>query len=306
MKPVSEWTEDDLDELLTSDAEESVNLEFKRAEALEKLAVASLADACKTEISKDVSAFANSVGGTLIYGITEAESPPHQADELSPVDPTKCSKERLEQIINSRIQPRIPNLLIRPIVLGGVNRSKLAYVVHVPESFTVHQAFDRKYYKRFNFQSVPMEDYEIRQAINRPRRPTYTITLNASDSGGDFNFYSHIQNTSEVFAHDVSVVLLIPRNLARVPEPAYGTTEIEGLEYIRVLNIAAVSPDLRPFATMDGHFNNSLNGTNVAAMNVPVIVRVYDNFGWATEGEFWISLISTPPGQVSRSTVRQR
>ena len=40
------------------------------------------------------------------------------------------------------------------------------YVVDIPQSNIAHQAFDKRYYKRFNFISTPMEDYEIRD-INK-------------------------------------------------------------------------------------------------------------------------------------------
>src|ERR1700758_3350430 len=101
MKSPSEWKEQDLQELINLKVEESLRLEFKRADSLDD------ANTKKTEISKDVSAFANSAGGTIVYGIAESKQKPSCAESLSPIDPSKYSKEWLEQIINSRIQPRI-------------------------------------------------------------------------------------------------------------------------------------------------------------------------------------------------------
>src|SRR5215831_18177769 len=40
-----------------------------------------------------------------------------------------------------------------------------------------HQAPDKKYYKRQNFQSVPMEDYEIRDALRRATTPELYVEL---------------------------------------------------------------------------------------------------------------------------------
>jgi predicted HTH transcriptional regulator len=56
----------------------------------------------KDEIAKDVSAFANSAGGTVVYGIAESAGKPSYAEALSPVDPKKYSQEWLEQVINTR------------------------------------------------------------------------------------------------------------------------------------------------------------------------------------------------------------
>jgi predicted HTH transcriptional regulator len=214
MKDPADWNETDLEDLIRTEAEENINLEFKRAEALENMKTPAAAESCKTEISKDVSAFANSAGGMIIYGIAEDNSPTHRATALSPIDPANCSKDRLEQIVNSRIQPRIQGLVIHPIPLSRQYPGKVIYIVQIPQSFTAHQAYDKKYYKRFNFQAVPMEDYEIRQAMNRARRPTYSVDLTTTETGGEINFYGHVQNVSEVVGHEVSIILLVPNGLA--------------------------------------------------------------------------------------------
>jgi hypothetical protein len=47
------------------------------------------------------------------------------------------------------------------------------YAVSIPAatSRAPHQAADKRYYKRYNFQSVPMEDYEIRDILRRASTP---------------------------------------------------------------------------------------------------------------------------------------
>jgi predicted HTH transcriptional regulator len=96
--------------MIAAGQEEYINLDFKRAPALANT------DKNKSAISKDVSAFANTTGGTILYGIVEETNAPHRAISIDPIDPTVTSKEWLEQIINSRIQPRVSGVLIRPIV----------------------------------------------------------------------------------------------------------------------------------------------------------------------------------------------
>ena len=89
-------TEADLLQLIRDKVEESVFLDYKRAEAL-----SGKGDLTR-EVSKDVSSFANSAGGVLIYGIAEggAESK-HLPDAISPLDRNKFSKERLEHLIGN-------------------------------------------------------------------------------------------------------------------------------------------------------------------------------------------------------------
>jgi predicted HTH transcriptional regulator len=71
----------DLVDLINLKQEESLQLDFKRAESLDST------ERRKAEISKDVSAFANSAGGTIVYGIGESAGEPHVAEIFSPIDP---------------------------------------------------------------------------------------------------------------------------------------------------------------------------------------------------------------------------
>jgi len=163
------WTEKGLQNLIESEVEESLTLEYKSAEALAK------SDYHKTEITKDVSAMANSAGGTLIYGIREGGDPEHRhlPEKITPVDRTEFPREWLEQVINS-IRPRIEGIVIHSVTLDS-DEKEVAYVVEIPQSHTAHQAKNHRYYKRFNFQSVPMEDYEIRDVLFREQIPDVSV-----------------------------------------------------------------------------------------------------------------------------------
>ena len=142
MKTPSEWTEEDLLGLIAMRQEENLQLDFKRAASL----LPTTKDAIKSEISKDVSAFANSAGGTIVYGIDDSPDKPSYASELTPIDPAQVSKEWLEQVINSRIQQRIQGIIVNPVELKTTHGGKYAYVVCVPQSATAHQASDKRYY----------------------------------------------------------------------------------------------------------------------------------------------------------------
>jgi hypothetical protein len=74
------------------------------------------------------------------------------------------------------VQPRVEGLLITPVPIGD---GRHAYVLTIPQAFgrAPHQAPDHKYYKRQNFQSVPMEDYEIRDTLRRATTPELHVEL---------------------------------------------------------------------------------------------------------------------------------
>jgi hypothetical protein len=169
-----DWDEADLQQLIHQKVDESLELEYKSSDAL------GTTDGKKNEISKDVSAFANSTGGNIVYGIRESNGrPPRVPQNLDGIDPSAFPKEWLEQVINSRIHPRIDGVRINPVSLSGSSAGKTAYVVSIPQSTTAHQASDHRYYKRFNFESVPMEHYEIMDVLNRVMHPKVIAVFSA-------------------------------------------------------------------------------------------------------------------------------
>src|SRR5690606_13335773 len=141
------WDQARLEQYFIDGIEESLTLDYKAAAALDK------SDKKKIEITKDVSAMANSAGGTIIYGIAEFQdsSRKHLPEKLDPVDRTAFTKEWLEHIIGN-IQPRIDGVIIHPVPISTAP-NHVIYVVDIPQSHTAHQAKDLRYYRRFNFQS---------------------------------------------------------------------------------------------------------------------------------------------------------
>jgi hypothetical protein len=152
--------------LIDNGIEESINIDFKASGALSK------EDSKKKEISKDVSAFANANGGIIIYGLTEKN---HKADSFSFIDGNVFTKEWLEQVISTTIQRGIEGLKIFPIRHNG-NINESIYVVQIPESNDApHISRDKKYYKRYDFQSVLLEECDIRNMYGRKSKSELVI-----------------------------------------------------------------------------------------------------------------------------------
>jgi len=173
MKDPWDWDEADINQLIQGPVQESVSLDYKACASLDS------SDVKKNEVSKDVSAFANSAGGTIVYGVIEQGNVPTGID--SGYDPAIISREWLEQVINTRIQRRIDGVRIKQVLLTGQRTGKVLYVVSVPQNMGFpYQASDKRFYKRFNFQSVPMEVYEIQDVARRAEVPDLQISLNFS------------------------------------------------------------------------------------------------------------------------------
>ena len=170
---MDEWGQARLEQLIADKIEESAKLEFKSAAALGR------SPAKKKQIAKDVSAMANAIGGLLIYGISEDpdNEKRHLPQRIDPVDRSEYSKEWLAQVIDHNIQPTIAGLVIHPVPIDN-SPNNVVYAVEIPESTTAHQVTadgDLRYYKRQNFESVPMEDHEVRLVMSRGTRPNALV-----------------------------------------------------------------------------------------------------------------------------------
>ncbi|WHO79670.1 AlbA family DNA-binding domain-containing protein [Rhizobium leguminosarum] len=166
----------DLQSLIDQRIPESISLDYKSLDALAK------SDGKRKELSKDVSAFANSAGGQIVYGIIEEHQIPLK---LEPgVKRQEITPESIEQVLNTTIAPRIDGLKIQMIPLQGQN---VAYVITIPQA-TTHQARDNRYYKRFNFMSVPMEDHEVRDVFRRSTTPEPFLEFTLEPANSELAF----------------------------------------------------------------------------------------------------------------------
>lgn len=186
----TEFNQEDIIELINSRTEESINIEFKDSRAL--------SSENGKEISKDISAFANSDGGLIFYGISEEN---HVATAPTFIDGYKYNKEWLENKITTNIQQRIENILIIPVRFDN-DINKTVYVVKIPKSLnSPHINGDKKYYRRFNFKSVPMEEYEVRDSYFRVHGSKIiieksTVTLNEGKNQDFLKFDIEVHATN--------------------------------------------------------------------------------------------------------------
>jgi hypothetical protein len=208
---MSEWNKQRLDQMIADGVEENLSLDYKGADSLAKT------DGKKIEVTKDVSSFANSSGGVLIYGIAEFgdETRRHLPERLDPVQRSEISKEWLDQVIQS-IQPRIEGLAIHPVTISESDNT-VCYVVEVPQSHTAHMARDHRYHKRNNFTTAQMEDYEVRDVMNRRTHPKIkaSIFINraANPRRREGVILVKLENVGPVLARHVMAELEVPVDL---------------------------------------------------------------------------------------------
>jgi hypothetical protein len=199
---------DDLKVLIKNKAQEDLHLDYKDRRAI--------SEDKRHEIAKDVSAFANSDGGIIIYGIREAKHLPVEIDEG--IDHNKFSREWLEQVIQSNISPRIDGLRINQI---PISTETSAFAVLIPKSYrSPHQErSSKRYYKRYNFKSEPMEDYEITDIRNRMSMAKPLVNFDVQIKHG-IRIYLVIENIGQIAAENVTFEFspqLVWGNLGQMP-----------------------------------------------------------------------------------------
>lgn|GEM_PF-2088136 len=197
---------DDLHSLIKNRIQEDLHLEYKASPAI--------ADSQRGEIAKDVSAFANSDGGVLVYGVVEKDQYPLRIDEG--VDAQTFNREWLENVITSNVSPRLDGVVIHAIEIAP---DRCAYVVEVPKSYRgPHQERkSKRYHKRFNFKSEPMEDYEINDVRNRRDLVMPLVSVDIDIYHGAL-IHLVIANVGDIPAEDVRFEITpeMPKELSRL------------------------------------------------------------------------------------------
>ena len=143
-------TIDDLKWLIDAEVKENLYLEFKR-------------EIKSKNLTKTVSAFANSNGGQLVIGIDEEND---VAKEISWIEENNF-RQTLDSWIIQKMDPAISNFHIEQIN-NPSNERQSVYVISIKKSNnSPHMGEDKKYYKRSETQSIAMMDFEVKEAIFR-------------------------------------------------------------------------------------------------------------------------------------------
>lgn len=150
--------EADLQDLIEEQIPEGKNIEYKRE-------LPNSTDESKKEFLADISSFANSAGGYLIYGVDEENGYPQKIPGIQ-TDNIDNEKLRLENIIREGIDPRIPGISIIAIPL---HNQRFVFLIHIPKSYlSPHMVVfknNSRFYARNSAGKYQMDVQEIRQAV---------------------------------------------------------------------------------------------------------------------------------------------
>lgn len=206
-------SQSDIEQLIHNRIERSIKLEFKSGNEL------SLTNQHKiNKFAVTVSAFANTIGGILIYGI---DAKYNKAHSFSFINSNEITEKGLYSILNNKIQKPINGLFITPIHFDN-DISKTVYVISIPQSSdSPHITFDNRYYKRHKFTNAIMEEHEIRMLYNKSGKSDIEFFALLNTNGiptienGKFTnvaFYPRflIKNISNIIEHSYKFEISFP------------------------------------------------------------------------------------------------
>lgn len=171
-------------QLIESKSPESRELDYKAALSLD-------GKRNRIEIGKDITSFANEWGGLLLYGVPETK-----VDGIPlPEELQKCGLElekdlplTIENILLGIVNPPFSELVIKVLSISHISPKVLLMVWH-PESWNKPHMVEgygyNRYYRRGNYQSVPMSEREVEVAY-AARRATLDHAEHFFQNEGSF------------------------------------------------------------------------------------------------------------------------
>jgi len=160
-KNISLITIEDIKYLVENKVVENKRLEYKKELHVDT-------DSEKKEFLADVSSFSNASGGKIIYGVTENRNDGTAAkiNGLN-IDNVDSTIQKLENIIVSGIEPRIPSIEIKPLINHEKN---YVLIIDIPKSFmSPHRVIYKNhghFYSRTSNGKYALDVAELRTLFN--------------------------------------------------------------------------------------------------------------------------------------------
>ena len=160
-KPLAEIELGDLELLVSNRVKENTQLDYK-------LSLPDTNDAGKKELLKDISAFANTSGGYLIYGIKEEEVGGKKtgvAGKITGIQGINSNELQLsiESSVRSNIEPRLVGLEFKEI---KINETHSVFIIRIPRSWNMPHVVSFgnhwRFYGRNSAGNYPMDITQLK------------------------------------------------------------------------------------------------------------------------------------------------
>jgi len=157
-KSIEHVTKDDVLRLIDNEVQEGRTIEYKRD-------VPSANDGDKVKFLKAVSGMANTDGGDLIYGVDADDGVPTAAHGF-PIAQADQIKLRLEAILQTCVEPRIPTVVLHIVSMDG---ERCVLVVRIRRSWLAPHRISVgnhvHFYGRNSASTYPLDVSQLREAF---------------------------------------------------------------------------------------------------------------------------------------------
>jgi hypothetical protein len=263
MKPQVEWDET---YVLSLPFGEHSWVEFKGTDGYDFEVQGNDRSRALNELSKQISAFANSGGGSIVLGVVESRDRDARSLDRGGI-PLNCNmistKEWLEDVVPNLVEPSLTAFDVYVIQGSGPNSGitpgRGIIVVAIQDSVAApHQALDNKYYGRIAGKSKPLGHRFVLDIMGRAKHPIIEVSLDIDEDKDDPADYLRVwcKNTGRVYANYVNGSILIPSVLE--PRKAQRVGNIKGEAYSIVLfenthkDIVGYKPGIPGFGAFAG------------------------------------------------------
>jgi hypothetical protein len=258
MKSASEW---DLNQVLQMPAGEFDWLEFKGRKGLDLTLPGIDENKVLDDLSKQLSAFANSGGGVLVYGILSPHgNGPRSVDDggVNLAIKSPSTREWLEDVIPNLVEFPLRKFNVYALTnkfgAPGLADDRCIILIDIPNSEEApHQARDRVYYARVGGKSRPIGHRFVTDIFHRERHARFEVKfgfrsetwlqqpilqgLEKPRPRRSVELIVAATNTGKVYAKYVSLILMMPEFLLPMDERNPGSLlEFNGIKcYVKHL-----------------------------------------------------------------------
>ena len=248
-------TGDVLSRLVSNGVPESRTLEYKRD-------LPGGANEDKKEFLADVTAFANTIGGDLIYGVDEAGGIASAADGVV-VEDKDAAQLRLEQLLRDGVEPRLASVRMHWVALSSGAK---VLIVRVGQSLSgphrIKFQGSGRFVARGGAGKYDMDTHQLRDAFSASEalpdrlRALHLAAVRSATTGADLPFRIHDQ--------PMAIVSLIPYSALRqteafdvTPENALAPVKAEGhFELQHLIEGILLHSPLNAGGPEDSNFNS--------------------------------------------------
>src|ERR1035437_8659112 len=253
MKPALEW---DLNHILQLPPGELDWVEFKGRMGLDLSLPGVDENKVLDELSKQLSAFANSGGGVLVYGIRNPldHSPRSVADGgVSIAIKRPSAMEGLEDIIPNLVEFPLRNFNVYALTnqagAPGLPDGRCIILIDIPDSDDApHQAREQKYYARIGGKSRPVGHRIVTDMFHRNRFAKFEVLFcfrsetwiprsillgpPSSEPVRGVKLIVCAKNTGKVYAKYIDFQVWLPQDIVEIDtRDDQSLCEIEGVKY---------------------------------------------------------------------------